>query len=540
MILPLPFSDGLEVVRNQIPLMPSEKTVTVMNLRYTVLMMPAFLTGCASLPSLDGRTESRYLDTPSSPRLEASLKLAHKKHPAEGGGETSDVYLLNDAHDAFVARAELIDAADHTLDIQYYIWHNDISGKLLFNLVHRAAERGVRVRLLMDDNNTGGLDNILLALDSHPNIEVRLFNPFVRRKWRALGYLTDFPRLNRRMHNKSLTADNRATIVGGRNIGDEYFKVAEDTVFADLDILATGKVVTEVSEDFDRYWASNSAYPAGSIIKKGSVKKGFEELAYSDDDKNGVLNRYRREIETSDLFTSFRQNKVQWHKVKTRLISDDPAKGLNRDRHKTPILQRLLDAMQMPEKSMYLVSPYFVPTKSGTQALSEITKGGVDVTVLTNSLQATDVAAVHSGYVKYRKPLLKAGVELYELKPNHAVPKTKDRGLTGSSATSLHAKTFIVDEKRVFIGSFNLDPRSARLNTEMGVVLESQQIAGMMRRTLVTTTPDYAYKVTLNRYNKLRWQNPEDRKIYSKEPEAKFWKRVTSKILSFLPIEGLL
>lgn len=511
-----------------------------MNLRYTVLMMPAFLIGCASLPSLDGRTESRYLDTPSSPRLEASLKLAHKKQPADSDADTSDVYLLNDAHDAFVARAELIDAADHTLDIQYYIWHNDISGKLLFNLVHRAAERGVRVRLLLDDNNTDGIDNILLALDSHPNIEIRLFNPFVSRRWRALGYLTDFPRLNRRMHNKSLTADNRATIVGGRNIGDEYFKVGEDTVFADLDILATGKVVSEVSEDFDRYWASNSAYPARSIIKRGSVEKGFEELAYNDDDKNGVLNRYRREIETSDLFNLLKQNKVQWHKVKTRLISDDPAKGLDRDRHKTPILQRLLAAMQAPEKSMYLVSPYFVPTKSGAHALSEIAKAGVDVTVLTNSLQATDVAAVHSGYVKYRKPLLKAGVELYELKPNHAVPKTKDRGLTGSSATSLHAKTFIVDEKRIFIGSFNLDPRSARLNTEMGVVLESPQIAGMMRRTLITTTPDYAYKVTLNRHNKLRWQNPEDRKIYSKEPEAKFWKRVISKILSFLPIEGLL
>ena len=215
---------------------------------HLILMLPVFLTGCAGLPSLDDRPESHYLDIRSAPRMDALLNTA----TAKTGGDISNVYLLNDAHEAFVARAALIEAADHTLDLQYYIWHNDISGKLMYNLIHRAAERGVRVRLLLDDNNTNGLDNVLLALDSHPNIEIRLFNPFVRRKWRALGYLTDFPRLNRRMHNKSFTADNRATILGGRNIGDEYFKVGEDTIFADLDILATGRVVTELSQDFAR------------------------------------------------------------------------------------------------------------------------------------------------------------------------------------------------------------------------------------------------------------------------------------------------
>ena len=186
--------------------------------------------------------------------------------------------------------------------MQYYIWHNDISGKLLFNLIHRAAERGVRVRLLLDDNNTNGMDDLLLALDNHPNIEVRLFNPFIFRKWRALGYVADFPRLNRRMHNKSFTADNRATILGGRNIGDEYFKVNDDTIFADLDILATGRVVTEVSQDFDRYWASHSAYNATSIIKRGNLQKGLAELDYTDQDKNQTLIRYRQSIEHSNLY----------------------------------------------------------------------------------------------------------------------------------------------------------------------------------------------------------------------------------------------
>ncbi len=394
---------------------------------YTLL-----LGGCAAfLPSLDERTQSSYLDIPSTPRLDSALGIPSTPSKAD----ISHIYLLNDAHEAFVARAALIESADHTLDLQYYIWHNDISGKLLFNLIHRAAERGVRVRLLLDDNNTNGMDDLLLALDNHPNIEVRLFNPFIFRKWRALGYVADFPRLNRRMHNKSFTADNRATILGGRNIGDEYFKVNDDTIFADLDILATGRVVTQ---------------------------KGLAELDYTDQDKNQTLIRYRQSIEHSNLYQKMQSNLMEWQSVSTRLISDDPAKGLDRDRHKPPISERLQDALKQPEKSVYLVSPYFVPTKSGVKAIEKLIHNGVDVTVLTNSLQATDVAAVHSGYVKYRKPLLKAGVKLYELQPNHAVPTTKDRGLTGSSATSLHAKTFIVDEKRIFIGSFNLDPRSAR------------------------------------------------------------------------------
>ncbi|RKV70160.1 MAG: phospholipase D family protein, partial [Neisseria sp.] len=201
---------------------------------YTLL-----LGGCAAfLPSLDERTQSSYLDIPATPRLDSALGIPSTSSKTD----VSHIYLLNDAHEAFVARAALIESADHTLDLQYYIWHNDISGKLLFNLIHRAAERGVRVRLLLDDNNTNGMDDLLLALDNHPNIEVRLFNPFIFRKWRALGYVADFPRLNRRMHNKSFTADNRATILGGRNIGDEYFKVNDDTIFADLDILATGRV----------------------------------------------------------------------------------------------------------------------------------------------------------------------------------------------------------------------------------------------------------------------------------------------------------
>lgn len=516
--------------------MPSE-TISLMKTRSLISLLCLLLCSCSSwLPPLEERTESRHFNTSKPVRLDNILQIRHTPHT----NGLSDIYLLNDPHEAFAARAALIESAEHSLDLQYYIWRNDISGRLLFNLVYLAAERGVRVRLLLDDNNTRGLDDLLLALDSHPNIEVRLFNPFVLRKWRALGYLTDFPRLNRRMHNKSFTADNRATILGGRNIGDEYFKVGEDTVFADLDILATGSVVGEVSHDFDRYWASHSAHNATRIIRSGNIGKGLQALGYNDETSRHALLRYRETVEQSPLYQKIQAGRIDWQSVQTRLISDDPAKGLDRDRRKPRIAGRLQDALKQPEKSVYLVSPYFVPTKSGTDALAKLVQDGIDVTVLTNSLQATDVAAVHSGYVKYRKPLLKAGIKLYELQPNHAVPATKDKGLTGSSVTSLHAKTFIVDGKRIFIGSFNLDPRSARLNTEMGVVIESPKIAEQMERTLADTTPEYAYRVTLDRHNRLQWHDPATRKTYPNEPEAKLWKRIAAKILSLLPIESLL
>ena len=230
---------------------------------------------------------------------------------------------------------------------------------------------------------------------------------------------------------------------------------------------------------------------------------------------------------------------MPWQPAHTRLISDDQAKGLNRDRNKPAIGVKLSQAL-MPEQEIYLVSPYFVPTQSGTEALADMAQQGIKVTVLTNSLQATDVAAVHSGYSKYRKPLLQAGITLYELKPGSAVPKGRDRGLTGSSSTSLHAKTFVVDRARVFVGSFNLDPRSARLNTEMGVLIDSPEIAGEIQRSLVEATPQHAYQVTLNQQQKLQWQDPQSGETHQKEPEAGFWKRLTVKLLSVLPIEGLL
>ncbi|XXQ68686.1 phospholipase D family protein [Neisseriaceae bacterium B1] len=533
------------------------------------------LTACQTLPSLENREPSQFIAVASSPALETFLQLPQNNRLPEmlvatvaasdvARDETSldkspmqdsplqtikhaahseplypaDLYVLADAKDAFAARVALIDKAAVALDVQYYIWRNDVSGSLMLQKLWQAAERGVRVRFLLDDNNTRGLDDVLMALDAHPNIQVRLFNPFVYRKWRWTGYFTDFNRLNRRMHNKSLTADNRVAIVGGRNVGDEYFDVNADTVFADVDVLVSGAIVSRVSQEFDRYWASDSAYPIDRIVKKFNVAQGRAQLltdrawepAYAD---------YQVKLAQSPLSQAVITRRVPYIHAQTQLISDDPVKALDR-KVKIDISAAMANALQTPKREMYLVSPYFVPAKVGVRALVGLVQQGVDITVLTNSLRATDVAAVHSGYARYRKPLLKSGVQLYEFKADNNFLTKKDKGLTGSSAASLHAKTFVIDRERVYIGSFNLDPRSAKLNTEMGLVIHQPQLATTMQQDLQQFTQQTAYRVTLDPQNRLQWHNPDTGKTSRKEPEAGFWKRLTSKILSYLPIERLL
>lgn len=486
--------------------------------------------GCRTLPDLAERIPSAYIPTRSAPHLEHALQLP----PPPSAEADAHVRLLGNARDAFTARSRLIDHAAVSLDVQYYIWRNDVSGSLLMRKLWQAAERGVRVRVLLDDNNTRGEDAVWAALNGHRNIEVRLFNPFLYRKWRFLGYIGDFPRLNRRMHNKSLVADNRAAIVGGRNIGDEYFGNHADTVFADMDVLVSGGVVTRLSEDFDRYWQSDSAYDLHTVVRSRPVAANrFTEPM------TAAQQAYWQGAEQAPLARALRQKKLHYLTAQTQLVSDDPAKALNR--HAVPSIGEHLDqALKNPKKELYLVSPYFVPTPTGVAVLENFARNGVDVTVFTNSLRATDVAAVHSGYARYRKPLLQAGVKLYEFKPDHAVSKNRDKGLTGSPAHSLHAKTFIVDKKRIFIGSLNLDPRSAHLNTEMGLVIRHPRLAEAMQQRLQRAGSDAAYRVGLDGQGKMYWYDPATARAEHREPEAGFWKRWLSRILSVLPIERLL
>ncbi len=490
------------------------------------------------LPTLEGRSASTVLRDTADTRLGRSIEPLVGARPGQAG-----IVALAQGRDAFAARSLLADAADKTLDVQYYIWHADMSGTLLFEALHRAADRGVRVRLLLDDNNTVGLDALLAALDAHADIEVRLFNPFMHRRWRALGYLTDFPRLNRRMHNKSFTADNQVTIVGGRNVGDEYFGAGQAPLFVDLDVMAVGPVVDEVSQDFDRYWASASAYPAARMLP-AAEPASLSALAEAASlvERDPAAREYMEAIRSLPFVHALLDGSLPLAWATTHLVSDDPAKGLGRAAPESLLPQRFAAILGVPAKEIDLVSPYFVPTAAGVAYFADLARRGVKVRVLTNSLEATDVAAVHAGYAKRRRALLEAGVELFEMKRMALTPLARDHGLTGSSGTSLHAKTFAVDGARVFVGSFNFDPRSVQLNTEMGVVIDSPVMARQVAQAFESAVPQTAYRVRLGTGGELQWVEQRDggQVVHDTEPGAGFWLRATLAVLARLPIEWLL
>jgi putative cardiolipin synthase len=364
----------------------------------------------------------------------------------------------------------------------------------------------VRVRVLVDDIDARAKQELFEVANLHPNIEVRIFNPFYSRSgW--FGQLTEWMirgrRLNRRMHNKAFIADNQFAIVGGRNVGDEYFGADTPVVFTDLDALATGEVVPRVSAAFDEYWNSASAYPAAALVSPAAADRAPQILEAWRTREGAEAEQYLEALRATPLVRDLLAGKLSFEWASARVLHDDPAKVLHPpDRHDLHMLPRLEEALGRPARELNLVSPYFVPTESGTDALLAIAQRGVAMRILTNSLSATDVAAVHAGYSRYREALLRGGVRLYELKPTapdaEAAAERRRRGLSGSSGASLHAKTFSVDRNRIFIGSFNFDPRSARLNTEMGIVVESPPLATQLSSAFDREIPRLAYEVRLS------------------------------------------
>lgn len=487
------------------------------------------------LPPRPTITEASSAAVPSDSLLQRALAAEVHAHPGLSG-----IQFLADGRDAFVARAVLTDLAEHSIDAQYYIWRADTAGRLLLQGLRRAADRGVRVRLLLDDNNTTGMDPVLMALDAHPNIQVRLFNPLMHRRFRLLDYVSDFSRTNRRMHNKSFTVDRQITVVGGRNVGNEYFGAGDGVMFADLDVTAVGAVVADVSADFERYWRSESTYPIQSIASEATEKIDVGTQA-ADDEATQV---YLKVLQASPLAKQLRTAPVVHEWAPTQLVSDDPIKGLGRASREQTVLGRLREVMDDAKRSLIIVSPYFVPTQVGADALLALSQRRVSVSVLTNALSATDVAAVHSGYAKYRESLLEGGVRLFELKPSATLdPARVGKGWIGgsSSGASLHAKSFAVDGHRLFVGSFNMDPRSAALNTEMGLLIDSPVLAQRLSEALKAREAIDAYAVSLND-GQLRWTTREggEAAVFEQEPHASLGRRVAVRILSWLPIEWLL
>ncbi|MGZ8273932.1 MAG: phospholipase D-like domain-containing protein [Burkholderiaceae bacterium] len=495
-------------------------------------------TGCASLAPPQDRAPTHALEATDDTRL--GRALAARVDQRAG---TTGVHALPQPRDAFATRALLAAAADRSIDVQYYIWHDDEVGNLLFEALWDAAERGVRVRMLLDDVNTKGLDPTIAALDGHPNIEVRLYNPLVQREVRALNFIGDFARVNRRMHNKSFTVDNQLTVVGGRNIGNEYFAAGSGMLFADLDVVAVGAVVPAVSKQFDHYWNSPSAYPARQFVGAGDAEQLKGKLAGNRSRPDAVA--YIEAVRATPIVRDIFAGRLTFDWTTAQVVSDDPAKTLDTTARTDILLfPALVKAIGRPGRTLDLITPYFVPGEGGTAALVDLAKSGVAVRILTNSLSASDVSAVHSGYAKRREALLRGGVKLYELKPTAGREAPDSATNIGSSASSgLHAKTFAVDRERVFVGSFNFDQRSALLNTELGLVIDSSALAQRLADGLDRQLPLVAYEVRIGPDDKrLQWieDTPSGERRHDVEPGTGWWDRFKVNVLSVLPIEWLL
>lgn len=454
----------------------------------------------------------------------------------------SGLMLVTSNLQAFATRALAARSAERSLDLQYYYWKDDLTGGLLAREVIAAADRGVRVRLLLDDINTKGDDSTYLAFDSHPDIEIRLFNPSRNRAnalRRGIEMALRAFSVTRRMHNKAWIADGRIAIVGGRNIGDAYFDAAESTNFRDMDLVLVGPVVQQAETVFDEYWNSGVVLPINSLAgsRKGDLPgtKTKLEVLLSSGDAQPYLQRLQQEKSTEAVLSE--EQAIHW--TSNARVVADPAEKANGSARESWLANAIFPVIASTTSELRIISPYFIPGDQGVATLRDLVGRGANVSVLTNSLAATDVAAVHGAYARYREPLLAGGVSLHELRPRIVA---RDISLFGSSGASLHTKAFTVDGESGFIGSFNFDPRSISLNTEMGILFENPALTGEVNAVFASeVSPASSYRLLWQK-GEIAWQDGAgaNAKALDSEPEASIWRRIAATIIGLLPIESQL
>lgn len=495
----------------------------------------------------DGQQNSQTTNTKTdSTDLVAAISEQNEIHP-----DLSGYHPIVTGANAFASRSILTSMATRNIDAQYYIWHDDQAGQLMLKDLWDAAERGVIVRLLLDDfNNNAKFDQHLLRFSSHPNIAVRIINPLMYRKFQTLNFVTGLPRINRRMHNKSMTFDKQITIIGGRNIGDEYLSNDKNSQFADLDVLLIGKVVADIDNSFASYWSAPISFDIQTLatLDKGETTDFLEGLdKLRADEKNNSkssLDVYKTAIEDSSIDSDLINKRVPFRWTDMQFLSDDVGKLTKTVPANTNLVHQLRTLLGSPTKRLTIISSYFVPTKDGVNTLVELAEAGIDIKILTNSFDATDVTAVHSGYSQWRPSLLRAGVKIYELKSTASEEKRENKlwKARSQSSTSLHAKTFAVDDYQVFIGSYNVDPRSANINTEMGVIINDEELAKQLHSALSDELLGQAYEVKLLENGSLQWHTVEagEKVVYDSEPRVDISDHVWLAIMSWLPIDWLL
>ena len=509
-----------------------------------VVFLVVGLGACASLPENIERTESHVYEDTLETTLGQSYQRLSQVHTGKSG-----YYLLDDGLDAFVARAVLASIAERSIDTQYYLIHNDEVGSLFIDQLYQAADRGVRVRLLVDDIDQGGRDFGAAVLDTHANIEVRIFNPFGRNVGRGIQFITGFGKQTRRAHNKSFTVDNTITILGGRNIGNEYFARDQELAFLDMDVMSIGPVASHVSASFDLYWNHELSYPISALVEEiptaeETTRRRLEFDLYVAEQ---LESDYIQHLKNSNLAKELREQSGKFSWGVGEVVVDHPNK-LNDDTDDTKhhLFADFAPYLEAVETELIILSPYFVPGKGGVTFLQSLRDKGVRIRILTNALSSTDVSVVHAGYARYRKLLLKMGVELYEL--NKELTKEERKAMKasgiGESKASLHAKAFVLDRKLVFIGSLNLDARSIIQNTEIGVVFESKEIADIIADNFDSKIDNLAFRLRLqdngNGGEKITWHGLVDgeQQVLEVEPYTSFWKRLGVGFMGWFPIES--
>ena len=489
------------------------------------------MAGCASLPRHVQKPHSEALADPET------TSLGRITAAEEGGKNLSGIRLLTSGEEALADLIALADHAERTLDIQYYIIHQDESARILLHHVRLAADRGVRVRVLVDDLNTAGEDRRFTHLSEHVNVEVRVFNPFPGGRsatWtRLLASVGEIRRINHRMHNKLFVADNALAITGGRNIGDQYFTRDPLNNFIDLDVVTAGAIVPELSASFDAFWNSKYAYPIASVA--APVNAEPVSPTPLDNESTASANWLEGELESGTVA-------LTW--VPATVLADRPAKIAS---DTTPgeeetIANSIVALMRSAKQELIVISPYFVPGEDGVALFARLVGEGVHIRILTNSLASTDSPLVHNGYSRYRVALLHLGIELSEVRPKLGQKRARFHPFRGSNA-SLHAKALVIDQRTVFIGSMNMDARSARTNSELGLVIRSGEIARQVTSLLDDISAEGSYRLRLlDHSNQIEWSSgePGSEKTWFRDPETTRLQRFSLKILAPFAPEELL
>ncbi len=519
-----------------------------------VALIVGALSGCTTLPP--GSDFSKDASSAFAHPEKTSLGRQFDKM-AQGHSGDSGFRIIPAGANGFLIRMQMINAAERTLDLQYYIFRGDDTGRLLTSAVLRAADRGVRVRILIDDGDTEPGDEQIMTLAAQRSIEVRLFNPFTYRGhvelFRAVEFMFNASRLDYRMHNKLFVIDNAVALIGGRNIGDQYFQVEPESQFADDDLFCAGPIVKKLSTTFDLFWNSALSIPAqalsGSRLSKAALDENREALdEHKQEMKTEGIN-YVKQIAVGEPFNGIISKRLPLVWAPAKLVYDSPEKKRVEDGEMVGRLMHrpvAITAMAV-HSELLMITPFFIPGVEGMRILDELRQRNVRVRILTNSLDSTPQLLAHSGYMHYRKPLLEKGVELYEIRSllGNAKGSGESNRMSSYGNYALHAKLFVFDRQKIFIGSMNFDQRSMYLNTEVGLIIDSPEFANQIAaRFDAMAQPANAYVLGLRSDGadgspQLIWHTQEDGKPfdYEIEPARSEWQRMGADFLSLLPLD---